>query len=152
MSVLITGANGFLGYYLTRALLEKGYTVIATGKGSSRLNFGDKDNFTYREMDFTEPFQVHDVFGQYRPDVVIHAGAISKVDECELDQWEAYRANTEATVSLLVNAEEYKSFFVFVSTDFVFDGEKGMYREDDEPHPINFYGKTKEEAEEAVKE
>src|SRR4249919_2441099 len=121
MNILITGANGFLGYYLTNALLEKGYPVIATGKGSCRLPFNGKDNFTYHEMDFTEPFQVHDVFEKYRPGVVIHAGAISKVDECEVDQWEAYRANTEATVSLLVNAEEYKSFFVFVSTDFVFD-------------------------------
>jgi dTDP-4-dehydrorhamnose reductase len=84
--------------------------------------------------------------------VVIHAGAISKVDDCEQDQWQAYTTNTEATVTMLVNAEEYKSFFVFVSTDFIFDGEKGMYKEDDTAKPVNFYGKTKLDAEEAVKE
>src|SRR6202008_3694490 len=83
---------------------------------------------------------------------LVHAGATSKVDDCEQDQWNAYVTNTEATVTLLVNAEEYKSFFVFVSTDFIFDGERGMYKEDDTAKPVNFYGKTKLEAEEAVKE
>lgn len=152
MKILITGANGFLGYYLTEKLLQKRYSVIATGKGESRLPFNHYDNFVYSEMDFTDPFNVHDVFEKHKPDVVVHAGAISKVDDCELNQWEAYRANTEATVTLLENAEEYKSFFVFVSTDFIFDGERGMYKEGDIPNPINFYGKTKLDAEEAVEE
>ena len=152
MNVLITGANGFLGYYLTEKLVQKKYAVIATGKGKCRLPFTHYDNFIYNEMDFTDPFQVHDVFEKNSPDVVVHAGAISKVDDCELNQWEAYRVNTEATVTLLVNAEDYKSFFVFVSTDFVFDGERGMYTEDDVPNPVSFYGKTKLEAEEAVQE
>jgi len=152
MKILITGANGFLGFYLTEKLLQQGFTVIATGKGKSRLPFSGRDNFIYCEMDFTDPFQVHDIFEQHKPDIIVHAGANSKVDDCELNQWEAYRANTEATVTLLVNAEENKSFFVFVSTDFVFDGERGMYKETDSVGPVNFYGKTKLEAEEAVRE
>jgi len=53
---------------------------------------------------------------------------------------------------MLLNAEEQKSFFLFVSTDFVFDGETGTYTEADIPNPVNFYGKTKAEAEDAVKE
>ena len=118
MKILITGANGFLGYYLTEKLLQKKYTVIATGKGECRLPFTHYDNFIYSEMDFTDPFRVHDVIEKNSPDVVVHAGAISKVDDCELNQWEAYRINTEATVTMLINAEEYKSFFVFISTDF----------------------------------
>lgn len=152
MKVLVTGANGFLGYFLTEQLLQKKYTVIATGKGDCRLPFGQYANFIYNEMDFTDPFNVHDVFEKHAPDTVVHAGAMSKVDDCEQNQWLAYRVNTEATVTLLINAEEHKSFFVFVSTDFIFDGEKGMYKEDDRPGPVNFYGKTKLEAEEAVKE
>jgi dTDP-4-dehydrorhamnose reductase len=150
--ILITGANGFLGYYLTSLLVKKGFTVLATGKGSCRLSSIDNSNFIYREMDFTDPFAVHDVFEEYRPSVVIHAGAMSKPDECELNQWQCYTTNVEATLSLLANAEEYKSFFVFISTDFVFSGEEGMYREEDLPSPVNFYGKSKLDGEDAVKE
>jgi dTDP-4-dehydrorhamnose reductase len=152
MKILITGANGFLGHYLIKQLLEKGHQVIATGKGDCRLPFYSNKNFDYVPMDFTDPFSVHDVFEKYKPDAVIHAGAMSKPDDCELQQWQAYITNVEGTVTLLLNAEEQKSFFVFVSTDFIFDGERGMYKEEDGAAPVNFYGKTKAEAEDAVKE
>lgn len=152
MKVLLTGANGFLGYYLTQQLLRKDHDVIATGKGDCRLPFSADKNFTYVSMDFTDPFEVHDVFAKYSPEAVVHAGAMSRVDECEQNQWQAYMANVEGTITMLLNAEERKSFFVFISTDFIFDGKQGMYKEDDAPGPVNFYGKTKLEAEEAVKE
>lgn len=151
MKILITGANGFLGYYLVEQLLRKNFDVIATGKGNCRLPFTHK-NFQYEEMDFTDPFSVHDVFEKIKPNVVVHAGAMSKPDECEMNQMKAYLVNVEGTVQLLINAEELKSFFIFLSTDFVFDGERGMYKEEDAPGPVNYYGRTKLEAEEAVKE
>lgn len=152
MKVLVTGANGFLGYYLIEQLLAKKYTVIATGKGDCRLPFLNHPDFSYASMDFTDPFSVHDVFDVHTPTAVIHAGAMSKPDECEQNQWQAYITNTEGTLTVLMNAAEQKSFFLFISTDFIFDGEKGMYREDDAANPVNFYGKTKAEAEEAVRE
>jgi dTDP-4-dehydrorhamnose reductase len=152
MKILITGANGFLGHYLVKQLLDKKHSIIATGKGECRLPFTGQKEFVYEAMDFTDPFEVHDVFEKYQPESVIHAGAMCKPDECELQQWQAYLTNVEGTVTLLLNAEEQKSFFVFVSTEFVFDGERGMYEEEDEAGPVNFYGKTKVEAEEAVKE
>lgn len=152
MKVLITGANGFLGYYLTAQLLQQGIEVIATGKGNNRLPYTGDQHFKYAGMDFTDPYAVHDVFSLHQPDAVVHAGAMSKPDDCELQQWQAYVTNTEATLTLLANASEHKAFFVFISTDFVFDGERGMYNENDVPSPVNFYGKTKLEAEEAVKE
>lgn len=152
MKILVTGANGFLGYYLIQQLSEKGFEVIATGMGECRLPVKENKLFHYETMDFTDPFSVHDVFNKLKPEVVVHAGAMSKVDECELNQWEAYRTNVEGTVNLLMNAAEYKCFFIFVSTDFIFDGVDGMYHEEDIPGPVNFYGKTKLEAEEAVKE
>lgn len=151
MKVLVTGANGFLGYYLVKQLLKKDFYVIATAKGANRLPFLDQSNFIYREMDFTDSFRVHDIFEETKPDVVIHSGAMSKPDECELNQWEAYRVNVEGTVSLILNAAAYRSHFIFLSTDFVFDGKNGMYKEEDSPNPVNFYGKTKLEAEEAVR-
>ncbi len=152
MKILITGANGFLGFYLVEQLLQKNYSVIATGKGGCRLPFSHHAKFEYQSMDFTDPFSVHDVFERVKPDVVVHTGAMSKPDECELDQMQAYLVNVEGTVQLLINSADIKSFFVYVSTDFVFDGEKGMYTEDDIPSPVNYYGRTKLEAEEAVKE
>ena len=152
MKILITGANGFLGHHLTKHLLQNNHHVIATGKGDCRLPFNNFEGFEYATMDFTDPFAVHDVFEKYKPGVVIHAGAISKPDDCEQQQWQAYVTNVEGTVTLLINAAEQKSFFIFVSTDFVFDGTRGMYTEEDVTAPVNFYGKTKAEAEEAVKE
>ena len=152
MKILITGANGFLGYYVVEQLLAKKYSVIATGKGECRLPFTHHLNFQWLSMDFTDPFSIHDVFENIKPDVVVHAGAMSKPDECEMDQMKAYLVNVEGTVQLLINSEELKSFFIFLSTDFVFDGERGMYNEEDAPRPVNYYGRTKLEAEEAVKE
>jgi dTDP-4-dehydrorhamnose reductase len=103
-------------------------------------------------MDFTDPFAVHDVFEKFQPDVVVHAGAMSKPDECEQNQWPAYVTNVEGTLTMLLNTEEYRGHFIFLSTDFVFDGISGPYDEESKTGPVNFYGKTKLEAEDAVKE
>jgi dTDP-4-dehydrorhamnose reductase len=152
MKILITGANGFLGYYLSTKLLQKGFDIIATGKGDCRLPFISKKGFEYVSMDFTDPFAVHDVYSKYKPGIIVHAGALTNVDKCELKQWEAYQNNVEGTLTLLLNAAEHKSFFIFISTDFVFDGVKGTYREEDPVAAVNFYGRTKSEAEDAIKE
>lgn len=152
MKILITGANGFLGYYLVQQLLIKNYSVIATGKGECRLPYIGNENFNYQEMDFADPFSIHDVFEKIKPDVVVHAGAMSKPDECEMNPMKAYVVNVEGTVQLLINAEEFKSYFIFLSTDFIFDGDRGMYKEEDAPGPVNYYGRTKMDAEEAVKD
>lgn len=151
MKVLITGANGFLGHHLTELLLKKGYEVIATGKGSSRLFFSGDSNFIYEEMDFIDINAVQQVFAKYRPEAVVHAGAISKPDECELNRPLAFKINVSGTENLHKAAADGESHFIFVSTDFVFDGKKGMYTESDIPSPVNFYGQTKLEAEMAVK-
>ncbi len=152
MRVLLTGANGFLGYYLVELLLQHGHDVIATGRGECKLPFQLHSSFHYVVMDFTDPYRVHDVFQHYQPEAVIHSGALTRVDDCEIHQWEAYVANVEGTRNLLANAEELRCHFIFISTDFVFDGSRGMYTEKDQPSPVNFYGKTKWEAEQAVME
>jgi dTDP-4-dehydrorhamnose reductase len=151
MKVLITGANGFLGHYLTELLLKKGYEVIATGKGSSRLFFPGYSCLSYEEMDFTDINAVHKVFARHQPDTIVHAGAMSKPDECELNRAAAFLVNVSGTEKLLNAAADHQSHFIFVSTDFVFDGNKGMYTESDIPSPVNYYGYTKLQAEDAVR-
>jgi dTDP-4-dehydrorhamnose reductase len=150
MKVLITGANGFLGHYLVPALLQQGFDVLATGKGACRLTVQETNGFGYAEMDFTDLTSALDTVSLYAPDIIVHAGAVSKPDDCELDQPLAWQINTGGTHHLLEAAAAHKAFFVYISTDFVFDGEQGMYTEDDEPAPVNYYGQTKLEAEQAV--
>lgn len=152
MQILVTGVNGFLGYYLTAKLLKDGHRVIATGRGKCRLPFSKADNFIYCPLDFTNAIEVLACFEKHKPDVVVHAGAISRPDECELNKELAFSINVKGTENLLAGAYNCKSFFIFISTDFVFDGKQGMYMEDDKTGPVNYYGQTKAEAEALVKQ
>jgi dTDP-4-dehydrorhamnose reductase len=88
------------------------------------------------------------------PDVVIHAGAITQVDYCEEHEQEAFKVNQDGTCAVVVKCEQLKSFLIFVSTDFVFDGIKGNYTEDDKCGIgiVNWYGQTKWMAENLVKQ
>lgn len=147
--VLITGANGFVGFYLCRQLLESGFEVVATGKGACRLPFSQA-NFQYQSLDFTDREAVCRFFEIEKPQVVVHCGALSKPDECEAQRQQAFLVNVTGTIYLLDQAAKWGSFFVFLSTDFVFDGEKGMYREDDARKAVNYYGATKILAEDEV--
>ena len=154
--ILITGANGFVGYYLTKQLLAKNQFVIATGKGDCiPIAFGmpfTSTNFIYEKLDFTNDEEVKAVFLKHQPDVVVHCGALSKPDECELNKEAAFRTNVTATIYLLNAAAKCKSFFIFLSTDFVFSGNTGMYKEEDERAPVNYYGQTKLLAEDEVQQ
>jgi dTDP-4-dehydrorhamnose reductase len=152
MKVLITGGNGFLGHYLTEHLLDKGISVIATGKGDCRLPFSDHHLFHYQTLDFTDASAVQTIIDSYSPDVIVHCGAISKPDECEQHKNIADKVNVEGTAHLLKSAENKKVFFIFISTDFIFDGKEGMYKEEDPGNPVNYYGLTKLRAEEQVKQ
>lgn len=149
-TVLITGANGFVGSYLTRLLLDD-YKVIATGKGECRFDI-NHTNFRYKSLDFTLESEVAAVLSDLRPEVIVHAGAMSKPDDCELDRAGAYRTNVTGTGYLLKEAARLRSFFLYLSTDFIFSGEEGMYSEEDPAAPVNYYGQTKLEAEALVRQ
>lgn len=85
-----------------------------------------------------------------KPDAVAHAAALTDVDKCEMDKELAWKTNVEATENLVRLCKKRNTFLVYVSTDYVFDGERGMYKETDTPAPINHYGLTKLKGEEAV--
>lgn len=152
MKILLTGANGLLGQNLVYELFVQGHTVVATGKGPCRFDYSGSSAVRYYELDITDP--------QHRKrlqeletgfDQIIHAAALTQVDHCELNKEEAYSVNVTAVKDLLVLFEPQKIPFLYVSTDFVFDGEKGNYTEEDETHPVNWYGQTKLEAENFVR-
>jgi dTDP-4-dehydrorhamnose reductase len=148
-TVLITGANGFLGHYLTGQLLDKGYRVIATGKGANRLEYSGPA-FEYVPLDFTQKEQVEKVVTEYSPDYIVHGGAMTRPDECELNKEAAFLTNVTGTLNMLNASARKPSSFIYISTDFVFSGETGMYREEDERAPVNYYGLTKMMAEDEV--
>lgn len=152
MKVLITGANGFLGHYLTGQLLTKGIAVIATGKGECRLPYSDNRLFQYQSLDFTDPEAVQRIIGNSRPDVIVHSGALSKPDECEQHKDYADKVNIDGTRHLLEAAAAVQCFFIFISSDFIFDGKEGMYTEEDKGNPVNYYGLTKLRAEALVQQ
>ncbi|WP_194776660.1 SDR family oxidoreductase [Pararhodonellum marinum] len=149
-TLLITGANGLLGQNLLLQLLEDSpYRIIATGRGGSRLPDA-WNHFTYREMDLVDHKAIRRVFGEEKPDIVIHAAAMTHVDQCELNQEECYQQNVVAVQNLIKACELESSFLIHLSTDFIFDGESGPYLEEASPNPVNYYGETKWEAERLV--
>ncbi|WP_207510765.1 SDR family oxidoreductase [Longitalea luteola] len=150
MKILITGANGLLGQHLTKLLLSKNYQVVATSRGESRLPFEPSGNYTYHSMDVADGFQTAAVMSLEKPDVVVHAAAMTQVDECELRPQQCERINVQGTSQILTDAETFSSHFIYISTDFVFDGEKGNYAEEDDPRPISLYGFSKLQAESMV--
>ncbi len=136
-----------LGQELIALLLQKKHEVIATSKGPSRIQTGPGSNITYKELDITDGLAIQQVLAESRPDVVIHAAAMTQVDDCELDKITCYNINVTATRFLVEASKEVRTRIIYISTDFIFDGEAGPYKEDDEPKPLNYYGSTKLSAE-----
>lgn len=149
--LLITGINGFLGNYLATELIAKNYFVVGAGKGLCRIQ-PHQANLSYESLDFTTEEEVNRVFEKHQPGIVIHCGAMTKPDECELNKDAATLVNVTGTSYLLKAASVYKSHFIFLSTDFIFKGDKEIYTEEDKGDPVNFYGATKLQAEAAVRD
>jgi dTDP-4-dehydrorhamnose reductase len=128
---LLTGAEGLLGQHL--------------------IHYPEIIPTTRATMDITDPLAVADVIARTKPSAIIHAAAMTQVDPCELDPASCRRVNIEATERLAQHAARIGARFIFLSTDFIFDGLAGPYREDDTPNPLSVYGRSKWEAEECVR-
>jgi dTDP-4-dehydrorhamnose reductase len=151
MKILVTGANGLLGQHVVKMLLQNGhYHVIATGKGQCRLPFNTNKNFEYAALDITDEKAVHNCLLSYKPAAIIHAAAITQPDPCELDTITCWKTNVTATQFLVDAATIINAYFLYISTDFVFDGLHGPYKETDTTNPVNFYGTSKLAAEKLV--
>lgn len=150
-TILVTGSNGLLGQKLVQKLVGRnGLTLYATDLGDN-LN-PEQDGYEYLDLDLTQASRVENVFRRIQPDVVIHGAAMTHVDQCETNVEGCQKINVEATATLARLCEGAQAFLIFVSTDFIFDGTAGPYREDDEPNPISVYGHSKLNAEKIVRE
>ena len=149
LTLLITGTHGLVGQYLYKLRHQWAGKIVFTGRGPCRLPTGDH---MYEEMDITREEDIQNVFAKHHPDVVIHAAAMAQADECELEPEKAILHNVKATELLLNASQQFNSFFIFLSTDFVFSGDDGPYAETSMPDPVNFYGQTKWMAEKLVEQ
>lgn len=147
--VLVTGSNGLLGQKLTDLFLKQGdWDLIATGVGLNR--HPATEGYRYVTLDITDVDAVTSLLGNELPDVVIHTAAMTQVDDCEFKRDECVSLNITAVANLAKLSTQLGFHLVHVSTDFIFDGTKPMYREEDEPNPLSYYGWSKLEGEKCV--
>lgn len=144
MKLLITGASGLYGSKLARLALAKGIEVYSSDIQSLSV-YG---NFV--KLDISGREAVEESFKAIKPDVVVHAATLTDVDKCETNKELAWKVNVDGTKNIAEAAKSAGSFLIYISTDYVFSGEKGSYKETEVPDPINYYGLTKLKAEEIV--
>jgi dTDP-4-dehydrorhamnose reductase len=141
LKLLITGASGLFGSKLAETALTKNIEVYA-GHNKNPILCGIPVLF-----DVLDKNQVKNAFESVRPDVVVHAASLTNVDTCELDRELAWKINVKGAATVAAFAAKAGCFLVYVSTDYVFNGKKGYYKEKDQTEPLNYYGLTKFEAE-----
>lgn len=144
MKLLITGASGLFGSKLAELATKQNHKVISTFSAHP-AHFG-----TPMQLDVTEKTKVQSAILQVSPDVVVHSASMTDVDKCEQQMPIAWKINVEGTENVALAAKACGSFLLYISSDYVFDGDKGCYSESDLPSPISYYAYTKLKAEEKV--
>jgi len=133
--ILVTGKNGQVGFELLRSLAGQGQ-VIAVGR---------------EQMDLSKPDSIRRTMREIAPDLIVNAAAYTAVDQAESEPELALAVNGVAPGILAEEAKRLSAALIHYSTDYVFDGAQGVpYTEDDEPRPINAYGRTKLAGERAI--
>jgi len=151
VKVLITGSNGLLGQKLVKLLASKdAVELLATSKGKNRVL--NNDGYQYQSLDITNQESVNNIVDEFKPDTIINTAAMTNVDASELDKELCWNLNVNTVKYLIEAAGHNNSHLIHLSTDFVFDGESGPYKEEDQPNPISYYGKSKYEAEKLLQE
>ena len=140
--ILITGSNGQLGHSLNLFLKSKSFLVSNTS-----LNIGP---YSVQGYDLSLENNVSKLMKQYKPDFIINCAAFTNVDYCEKNKKNAYDSNVKIVKNIL-RYMPIKSKLIHISTDYIFDGKTGSYTEASLPNPVNYYGKTKLEAENCIR-
>lgn len=152
--ILITGSNGLLGQKLVYALLKRNdVQVIATSLGANRLL--NKEGYVYESLDITKKEEVEKIFAKHQPHVIINTAAMTNVDACETKKEECWALNVVAVQNIVDVISQQPTTnnqqLIHLSTDFIFDGEKGSeYIETDIPNPQSYYALSKLESEKVI--
>jgi dTDP-4-dehydrorhamnose reductase len=141
--VMIIGGTGLVGNALMRAWKAQGAEVSAA-------TYHCHASGSFLQLDMQEEAKVRALLNQWKPDVVAVPAANPYVDYCELHPEETRRVNVDGTLNVARACREIGARMIFYSSDYVFDGVKGVYTEEDAPCPINEYGRQKAEAERGV--
>ncbi|MBS1250400.1 MAG: dTDP-4-dehydrorhamnose reductase [Chloroflexi bacterium] len=147
MRILVTGASGLLG--LNVALEAAGEHTVFGVVNTRPL---ETKEFHVLQANLLNKGEVERVFEASRPDWVIHCAALANLDACERHPTLAHKLNAELPGLIASTAKERGARLVHISTDAVFDGQKGNYKETDQPHPLSVYARTKLAGERAVAE
>ena len=137
--LIITGSSGLLGHKIVE-LAKDDYTVTPLHK-TKPLHSNSL------ELDITDASEVLNLFQKLKPDAVIHTASETNVDRCETEKEHAWKTNVEGTRNIAIASSQVGAKLLYISTDYVFDGKKGNYKEQVKPNPINYYGITKLEGE-----
>lgn len=137
--ILITGGTGLLGNKMVNYRSED-YSIIGT------YHKIKPDFINNIKFDMLNKKQLQ-IVEKIKPDIIIHTAGLTDVDYCEDHKKQAWKINVEGTKNILHLSKKIGSKIVFISTDYIFDGKNGPYKEDDKTNPINWYGKTKLEGE-----
>ncbi len=146
--ILITGANGLLGQKILQTLHQHpDFEICATSRTKKQSPLSD---FKFVKLDLTHHESFRKLMQTFQPDLVVHTAAMTQPNDCEKFPDKCLEINTKTVEYLAESCLKHNRFLLHLSTDFVFDGKKGMYTEEDEPNPINFYGVAKYEAEQII--
>ncbi len=140
--ILITGGSGMLGSNIAMAALEN-FEVYTTYHSHPTKIPGCH----FIECDIRNRDRVTSIVKDIQPNLIIHTAALTNVDYCEEHPEEAGSINVIGTENVISATKETGAKLIYISTDSVFDGKKGMYTEEDTPNPLNVYAKTKLEGE-----
>jgi len=143
---MVTGASGLLGLNFALAVDGRQHQVT----GVDNRNPLGWINFKTRQADLTTPGIIEKLVDEIKPEVILHCAAMANVDDCEKRPQDAQQVNADLPGEIASVAKKHTIKMIHISTDAVFDGQKGNYSEDEEPNPLSVYAHTKREGELAV--
>lgn len=149
--VLITGSNGLLGQKLVSLLASKNsYVILATSKNFNKIE--TNNGYDFQKLDITDHTFTCNKIKKFKPDFIINTAAITQVDQCKNEKTNCRAINVEAVKNLVNCCIKSNTHLIHLSSDFVFDGKNGPYREDDKPNPLSFYATSKYDSEKIVQQ